>query len=72
MSAPRGPRPPALSWSEAERHALEKWVQWHSTPQLIALRARIVLTMGPRTVLGGYALGVVCRIRLVQRLMSEG
>jgi putative transposase len=43
MPAPRGPRPPTLCLSDAERHALEKLVQRHSTPQLIALRARIVL-----------------------------
>jgi putative transposase len=43
MPAPRGPRPAALSLSDAERHALEKFVQRHSTPQLLALRARIIL-----------------------------
>src|SRR5215211_1359296 len=43
MPAPRGPRPPALSLSDEERLALEKLVQRYSTPQLLALRARIVL-----------------------------
>jgi putative transposase len=43
MAAPRGPRPTALPLSDAERLALEALVQRHSTPQLIALRARIVL-----------------------------
>jgi len=43
MSAPRGPRPPVLSLSDAERLALEKLVQRHSTPQLLAVRARILL-----------------------------
>jgi homeodomain-containing protein len=43
MSAPRGPRPPGLSLSDPERLALETLVQRHSTPQLIALRARIIL-----------------------------
>jgi putative transposase len=43
MPAPRGPRPTALALSDAERLALEKLVQRHSTPQLLALRARIVL-----------------------------
>lgn len=43
MPAPRGPRPPALSLSDPERRALETLVLRHSTPQLIALRARIIL-----------------------------
>lgn len=43
MPAPRGPRPPTLSLSDAERYALEKLAQRHSTPQLLALRARIIL-----------------------------
>src|SRR5262249_19921927 len=46
MPVPRGPRPPALSLSQAERLALEKLVQRHSTPQLLALRARIILAAG--------------------------
>lgn len=43
MSAPRGPRPPALALCDAERLALEKLVHRHVTPQQIALRARIIL-----------------------------
>src|SRR5215213_7650173 len=43
MPAPRGPRPTALTLSDPERLALETLVQRHSTPQLIALRARIIL-----------------------------
>ena len=43
MPAPRGPRPTPLALSDTERLALEKLVQRHSTPQLIALRARIIL-----------------------------
>ena len=38
-----GPKPPAVELTEEERHELEKLVRRHSTPQQIALRARIVL-----------------------------
>ena len=40
----KGPKPPAISLSEAECQALEKRVQAHSTEQQIALRARVVMT----------------------------
>ena len=43
MSRPRGPRPPALHLSAAEHQALATLVQRHTTPQQLALRARIVL-----------------------------
>lgn len=43
MASPRGPRPPALSLTDAHRHALETFVRRPSTPQQLALRARIVL-----------------------------
>ena len=39
----RGPQPPAIVLSVAERVALEALVRRHTTPQQIALRARIVL-----------------------------
>ena len=39
----KGPKPPAVNLSDAERQALEKLVKAHSTEQQIALRARIVL-----------------------------
>lgn len=39
----RGPKPPTLELSEAERDDLEQLVRRHSTPQQVALRARIVL-----------------------------
>jgi hypothetical protein len=40
----KGPKPPAVDLSEAERQGLEKLVKAHSTSQQIALRARITLT----------------------------
>ena len=40
----KGPKPPAISLSEAECQALEKLVKAHSTEQQIALRARVVMT----------------------------
>jgi len=39
----KGPKPPAVDLSEAERQGLEKLVKAHSTSQQIALRARIIL-----------------------------
>ena len=39
----RGPKPTAIVLSDAERDELEQLARRHSTPQQIALRARIVL-----------------------------
>jgi putative transposase len=39
----RGPTPLAITLTEAERFALEQLVRRHTTPQQLALRARIVL-----------------------------
>jgi len=39
----RGPKPPKVELAEAERQGLEALVRRHSTPQQIALRARIIL-----------------------------
>lgn len=39
----RGPKPPALTLTTAERQELEALTRRHSTPQQLALRARIVL-----------------------------
>lgn len=39
----RGPKPPTVELTEAERQALEALVRQYSTPQQKALRARIVL-----------------------------
>lgn len=38
-----GPKPPTIILSEAERSGLQQLIQRHSTPQQIALRARIIL-----------------------------
>ena len=44
MSAPRGPQPTvAIQLSDAERTALETLGRRHTTPQQLALRARIIL-----------------------------
>jgi putative transposase len=40
----KGPKPPVVNLVEAERQALEKLVQAHSTEQQVALRARVILT----------------------------
>ena len=39
----RGPKPPTIELTDAEREALDELVRRHSTAQQIALRARIVL-----------------------------
>ena len=39
----RGPKPPTIGLTDAERQALDELVRRHSTPQQMALRARIVL-----------------------------
>lgn len=39
----RGPKPPVVTLTDAERRGLEAVVRRHTTPQQVALRARIVL-----------------------------
>lgn len=39
----RGPKPPRIELTDAERQGLEELVRRHSTPQQIALRAQIIL-----------------------------
>ncbi len=39
----RGPKPPTIELTNVERQALEQILGRHSTPQQVALRARIVL-----------------------------
>ena len=39
----RGPQPPTIDLADAERQELEHLVRRHTTPQQLALRARIVL-----------------------------
>jgi putative transposase len=39
----RGPKPPALALTEEERRELAALVRGHTTPQQVALRARLVL-----------------------------
>jgi len=42
----RGPKPPRIELSEAERESLRTLTKRHRTPQQIALRARIILLAG--------------------------
>ena len=39
----RGPKPPMIELAAAERQELERLVRRHTTPQQVALRARIIL-----------------------------
>ncbi len=41
----RGPKPPAITLSKAERQELERLVKRHTTPQQVALRARLILAV---------------------------
>jgi putative transposase len=43
MTPPRGPKPPLITLTLAERQALEALIRRPSTPQQLVLRARIVL-----------------------------
>jgi putative transposase len=43
MTPPRGPRPTRVCLTDAERQELDTLVRRHTTPQQLALRARIVL-----------------------------
>jgi putative transposase len=43
MTPPRGPKPPRIDLTPAERQALETLVHRPSTPQQLAVRGRIVL-----------------------------
>lgn len=42
----RGPKPPTIELTGAERQALDELVRRHRTPQQMVLRARIVLAAG--------------------------
>jgi putative transposase len=39
----RGPKPPTIELTDAERQALDELIRRHRTPQQMALRARIIL-----------------------------
>lgn len=39
----RGPKPPAITLTQGERQELQRLLKRHTTPQQIALRARLVL-----------------------------
>src|SRR5262245_48061377 len=40
-----GPKPPAVSLSEAERHALHTLIRAHKTPQHLSFRAHVILLL---------------------------
>jgi putative transposase len=56
----RGPKPAVLALTEREQQALEELVRRHSTPQQIALRARMILgaAQGKNNAWIGRELGV--------------
>src|ERR671913_396 len=39
----RGPKPPAITLTEVERQELQRLIKRHTTPQQLALRARLIL-----------------------------
>src|SRR5919199_147028 len=44
MTPPRGPKPPMITLTPAEREALEALIRRPSTPQQLVLRSRIILS----------------------------
>jgi putative transposase len=60
----RGPRPPDVALSAAVRAALERLARAHTTAQLVALRARVVLAAadGLNNTQIGAALGVTAKM----------
>jgi len=60
----RGPKPPMIELNAAERQELEELLRRHSTPQQLALRARIVLTAA-----AGHNNGQIARALSVSRAM---
>jgi putative transposase len=70
----RGPKPLVIELADAERQALESVARRHSTPQQIALRARIILAAdeGPSNIEIARQLGIsVDMVRLWRRRWVE-
>lgn len=67
----RGPKPAPIILSDAERQGLEQLVRRHTTPQQIALRARIVLAAADGTNNCQIARQVAVSLDMVRRWRSR-
>lgn len=63
----RGPKPPAIALTDSERTALEALVRRHTTPQQLALRARIVLAAAAGHNNGQIARALAVSVDMVRR-----
>jgi len=63
----RGPKPPAIALSDVERQELERLVRRHTTPQQLALRARIVLAAATGANNGQIARQLEVSVDMVRR-----
>ena len=63
----RGPKPPAISLSDAERQELDALTRRHATPQQLALRARIVLAAADGANNGQIARQLAVSVNMVRR-----
>ncbi len=63
----RGPKPPAIELADVERQELERLVRRHTTPQQLALRARIVLAAADGANNGQIARQLAVSVEMVRR-----
>lgn len=63
----RGPKPPVIELTDVERTALEALVRRHTTPQQLALRARIVLAAAEGHNNGQIARDLAISVDMVRR-----
>jgi len=62
-----GPKPPAIDLSDAERQELDALARRHTTPQQLALRARIVLMAADGANNGQIARQLAVSVNMVRR-----
>jgi len=63
----RGPKPPTIDLSDAERQELDALTRRHTTPQQLALRARIVLAAADGANNGQIARQLAVSVNMVRR-----
>ena len=68
----RGPKPPAIALSDVERQELDALTRRHTTPQQLALRARIVLAAADGANNGQIARQLHVSVNMVRRWRERG
>ena len=63
----RGPKPPAIALSDAERQAFDALIRRRTTPQQLALRARIILAAADGANNGQIARQLAVSVNMVRR-----